>query len=148
MKSLCTALALLVAVADARADEPEVARVVQALAVRHDPPSCATLITSLHDPAGTLTTIVDTVTLPPWVAVRAARCAVGVEAADAAVHRWLRDPEKPGLTEVVVDALPTVPTVRAVALADAALHGPHAERARRRLAVSPTVELRAIAVRP
>lgn len=141
--------ALLVASGPARADDADdLRRATEALGVRHDPPGCADLARSLRDPAATLAAVVDGVTMPPWVPVRAARCAATLPQADADLRRWVADPARPGLVEIVLDALDGAAPDRVAAVARAALAGPHAARTRELLVHSSSAALRALAVGP
>jgi hypothetical protein len=148
-RALLAAWFAVVGAGAAVAGEPsEAASVEAALRVRHDPPSCEALVAGLRDPAAALAAVVETVELPPWVPLRAARCAARLPSAEPAVRRWVVDAARPGLAEVVVDALRQVEPARAVPLARAALAGPHADRIRERLATSDVPALRALAGSP
>lgn len=126
------------------AGEAAVTRVVHALSVRHDPPSCEILAAELATPGATFAAVAELNGLP-WTAMRAARCAARLGPSEPAVARWLVDPARVGLAEMVVAELDVLPEREAEVLARVALAGPLAERLRPALRASARPALRTLA---
>lgn len=145
------ALALALASSTAHAAPPadaDVARVADALSVRHDPPACADLAVLVARPGPVLVAVAERIESPPWVGPRAARCAVHHAEARAAVGAWLVDPDRAGLALLAVQALDELPEAEAMPLARAAAAGPLGGRLAATLRASAHPALRALAVRP
>lgn len=127
--------------------------VISALSTRDAPPPCAAIEAAISAPpegwSRAWARVADGYDGVPWVSVRAANCLMlraDAVAEDAAL-RWLAAPETAGLADVVLSAIDrVVPTPATKRLAHAAIAGPHAALARRRLAASPQPALRALAI--
>ena len=113
----------------------QVDQVVRALSSR-DPVSCAEVEGLTSTPTETLSHVVETVTRPSWVPMRAADCLVRNHAAEVqpALERWVVAPELAGLGRLVLGAIDTMPEAVAVPVVKRALVGSNpvlaAERAR------------------
>ncbi|MCB9680178.1 MAG: hypothetical protein H6733_01800 [Alphaproteobacteria bacterium] len=146
MRSWSAVVAALLSVPVAHAGDwaPSAAEreVIQALSAHDGAPPCADLVARLSDPTASLAAIVEHVDSPPTVAVRAARCVVVRDDADAIVRTWLGRTDWAGIARVVAVALPDLPEPRAVALATDALQGPHAARFVTVLRTAPSPALR------
>lgn len=107
-------------------DSPE-AKVYSSLLPREMQTSCATLTEDLESPAKTLNRIVETVTMPPWVPMRAATCMLDEHLDEAIpfVQDWLRNTETAGLAKLVQRRIDRMPTLAAEPIQKTALEGPH-----------------------
>lgn len=117
---------------------------VGALRTRDSAPSCAAVEALAAAPVPDLLWVVQTVTQPPTVGVRAATCLLRGHALDAvpALERWVVDPGLAGLGWTVlaeIDAVAAQDEALAVRLATRAITGgPDPAGARRRLAAAKT----------
>lgn len=120
---------------------PLTADVAAALSPRHVVGAPCDAVAALGPPEVVLAALLDavaTVTMPPWVGTRAARCVVArmdttPEAADAA-RTWLMDPAQPGLALIVVDHLDALPKDAVRPLAELAIQRVSADPTFARLA--------------
>lgn len=119
---------------------------LRALSVRDAEPSCSAIDALSPDPVVALTTLADTVTMPPVAPMRAVRCLVQLHAAEAepALSRWIADPTAEGYARLIADELASAPTDVAVRVATAGLAGPHAALIREKVRLAATPELRAL----
>lgn len=103
--------------------------------VRDPAPSCAALTAGLADPAAALLEVAEGAEAPPSAPIRAATCAIREHPArsEAAMLRWVRDRETMGLGLLVLDHLDRFEPELAARLAEAALAGEFADRARPRI---------------
>ena len=113
---------LVVLIATAHADDDALYR---ALSVRDPAPSCEHLASLADDPAAAFLRMAETVELPPWVPMRAARCLVAHhgEAAADAFERWVATPEQAGLGQLVLRRTTTLPEPVAARVVARALDG-------------------------
>ena len=119
--------------------------VVRTLSAR-DPVACSRVDASVD----TLRQVVDTVSMPPWVPMRAAQCLVEGHAAEieADLTRWVVDPADKGLGLLVLAEIDRLPTDLAVRIATKAVtEGPDRERAAARVADAASPEVRAVVSR-
>jgi hypothetical protein len=118
------------------------ADVIVALSVRH-PPSCADLHARIEradaDAATVFVHIAERYDGLPWVGMLTAQCAVPLVGARQAVRGWLVDPANAGLADVVLLALPGLPSNDAKELLAHALTGPHHDLAALRSRAMPTL---------
>ncbi len=130
--------------------DDEAARVQSALSVRHDPPGCAALTAELQAPREALVQVVETVTMPAWVPMRAAGCLVELypEQESERLVAWVTDPEWAGAGRLVLLQLDTMPESVALKVGEASLGGPLAELAAERLDASERPALRALRAAP
>ena len=141
-------LALLLsvtAVAAPPADLPTPSQVAvhRVLSARHFS-GCAPASAASETPVQDLIAVAETSTMPPWAALRAARCLVVDHAAEARpdLERWVTSAEQRGLGIVVLSALDEAPLEVAIPVAQAALTGPDPADVRRRLLSLQAPELR------
>lgn len=122
-------------------------RAIKALSVREPEPRCADVEGMVEEPVSTWRNIIAHVETPPWVPMRAATCLLAEHPreAEADALAWVADPEAAGLTTLVIGRLDGLPLDSAKRIGEAALAGPHAEIARRRLEKLRTPELRNLA---
>ncbi|MBT9557362.1 MAG: hypothetical protein IV100_15085 [Myxococcales bacterium] len=115
---------------------PEAERVYQMTLERDAPPPCSQLARGLKDAPAALLEVAETVTAPPWSAVRAATCLVRHHAAsvEPALLRWVHERETMGLGLVTLNHLKHVEPALAARLIAAARSGEYAEAAERRIA--------------
>lgn len=117
---------------------------VAALRTRDAAPACAALEALTPAPTADLLWVVDTVTMPPAVGVRAATCVLRghAGAASDALRRWVTHPDLVGLGWTLlaeIDAVAAQDEALAVELATLALTGsPDPAGARRRLQSAQT----------
>lgn len=134
--------------APAPSPEPvdEVTAVHRALSTRDAGPSCAEVEAMTTDPVATLTTIVQTVELPPQAPMRAATCLVDghAEAASDVLVGWMGAEETRGLALLVVQRLEDLPLGVAVQVAEAGLGGPVHDEVVAALHASERPELRTL----
>ena len=99
---------------------------IQRLSARDNQLTCASLSSSQLQKD--LTEIVDTVTRPPWVAMRAAACLTEIypKQSQEDLARWISAPDKKGLAFLIAGKLSKLPDTSAIAIAKAGLNGPHA----------------------
>ena len=114
------------------------------LKVKKPEPICKDVETGVADPGDALRGVVNNITTPPWVPMRAATCLLNshARAVEADALKWVADPEMSGLTTVVLGRLDTVPLDMAKTIATAALAGPHKELAKTRISRLRTKELK------
>ena len=91
--------------------------------------------------------LAETVTLPGWVAIRAATCVIRwyPESGYGHYHNWVDAPDMAGLVRVLVAEIDSLSETKAVELASAVLESPLAEWARTQLRKSKYVRLRQLA---
>lgn len=140
-----TLLSLALATAVAGPVDPAVDDVVTALSARHTPASCAALEADLADPAGTWVHIAETVPSPPWVAVRAARCAARHPGALPTLLAWFDRDDREGLARAVALDATELPEATAVAVIGRALGTSWADQARAVRDADPRPAVRAVA---
>lgn len=136
----------------AQADEPAVVyttaqiEMIQALSVRHDPPTCHELEKLSSEPLADLLVLVHEVKQPAWVGMRAAGCVVQRHGAEAEPElvRWVTSSDTLGLARLVASSIDALPPQVAVRVAGAGLEGVHREDQRARLASSTLPEVRAL----
>ena len=124
------------------------ADLIQALSSRDASPPCAELEAKLPTPASSLQALVEHVTMPPWVGMRAAGCLISGHALEArpALENWVVDPELHGLAILVLGQLDTLPTEVATGVATLAIEkGADPADARRRVARSTRPEIASLA---
>ncbi len=121
-----------------------------ALRTRDEAPSCAAVEALAAAPVQDLLWVVDTVTQPPTVGIRAATCLLRGHALDVqrALERWVVDPGLVGLGWTVlaeIDAIAAQDEALAVRLATRAIvGGPDPVGARRRLAPAKSAAVLAL----
>ena len=111
----------------------------RALSKRDSAPPCGEVESLSLDPLTDLVWLVDHITQPPWVGMRAARCILENHSVDAApvLQRWVVSPELKGLGYLILDSLDALSQDQASDLAKLALEeGPDPEAARVRIARS------------
>jgi hypothetical protein len=149
---LALALAFALPVVATAEDAPDPMQAVhRALSVRHGPPSCAEVESLSPTPVETLMRMVDEVTHPPWVPMRAAECLARRHHAQVgpALQRWVTAQELKGLGLLVVGLLDHLPEPLAVDLATLALsEGPAPDAVRARLLRAERPALRRLAAPP
>ncbi len=103
--------------------------------VRDPAPSCAALTAGLAEPAAALLEVAESAEAPPSSPIRAATCAIREHPArsEAAMLRWVRERRTMGLGLLVLDHLDRLEPALAARLADAAMAGEFADRARPRI---------------
>jgi len=111
---------------------------IRKLSIRDPEPSCNEVADGLADPAAELVHVAETVTMPPWVGMRAAACVASDHSAAAAeaLSRWVTEPSFKGLGLVAVQHLDGMGEAVAVSVAEAALAGHLADDVRDDLASS------------
>jgi len=121
-------------------------RLRRMLSVRDHAPACATLTPGSDRLVEDLQWLMDHITAPPWVGVRAAQCIIELHAETEVkrIEGWVQDSGKPGLILVVLGALNQVSPQTARTIAQAALKGPHTARVQPRLMKSKHPEVRAL----
>lgn len=121
------------------------ATVVRALSSR-DGVSCAAVEALTATPRETLEQVVDTVSAPPWVPMRAAQCLIEGHAAEIQprLEAWVVDPALKGLGRLVLAEIDQLPATIAIPVAKKALAGPDAVVAAARLRESASAEIRAL----
>ena len=124
--------------------------VLKALSVRDPEPPCAAVAALTPDPAASLERIAETVELPPWAPMRAARCLVAehAEAGEAAFLRWVVDPERAGLGELVLHRTRTLPEPVAAHVLERALLGDLREPALDAISADARATVRTLAPDP
>jgi hypothetical protein len=122
-------------------------KVYDRLKVKKPEPACKDVETGVSDALGAFRGIVEHVTTPPWVPMRAATCLINGHAKDIEPDalKWVADPEQTGLTTVVLGRLDTLPLAMAKTIATAALAGPHKDLAKTRISRLRTQELKDLA---
>ena len=121
-------------------------RLRKMLIARDKAPPCTELSKVSDRLVEDLQWLMDNVKAPPWVGVRAAQCSVELHATTevSRIQGWLLDPEKPGLTLVVLGELDTMPIPVVIAVIQTALTGPHAAKVHPRLMRSANPQIRAL----
>lgn len=122
--------------------QPERETVVRILSGR-DPVACSTIDASVE----TLREVVQTVSMPPWVPMRAAHCMIEghAQTIEDDLSSWVVDPETLGLGLLVLSELDLLPSELAVRVARLALtQGPSPERAAKRIVLAHQAEVRAL----
>lgn len=121
-------------------------RMIRALSTRDAGPTCADLEAMSASPVADLTAIVETVSMPPMVPMRAADCLVSRHAAEAeaTLAKWVVDPNTKGLAMLVTDRVGAIPEDVAVRLATGALAGPHAAAVKGAIEAAPQPAVRAL----
>ncbi len=120
---------------------------VQRLLPRDPEPTCAEVEAGLSQPGPSLVKIAEQVVSPPWAGMRAATCAIERSAdplIEAALMRWVLDPELAGLGLLAVNLLDRMPEEVAIRVAGTALEGPLSDRARDEIAGSAHQTVRAL----
>ena len=120
---------------------------VRAFSAREQSSPCGTLDALTSDPVADLTWVVETVTTPPWVGMRAAECLITQHAEEsrALLEIWVTHPEHKGLGWLVLDHLDALPQPMARDLALAAVsRGPDPAGARRRISRSKVPVVQAV----
>lgn len=124
------------------------AAMVRALSARDGSPSCAELAELSTDPLSDHLYIVNNVSSPPWVGMRAAECVITQhpEAGAETMRAWVTTPELKGLGWLVLRNLDDMPRELALGLAQTAIaDGPDPAGARKRVKRAKTEEIRAVA---
>lgn len=123
---------------------------IRALSMRDGEPSCAVVEALVPEPVPALIEIVETVTLPPMVPMRAANCLlVGhAEASADALDRWMTSESTRGLAMLVLQRFDSLPAPVAARLAASGLAGPHAADVRPVVEASVMPEVRALLATP
>lgn len=122
----------------------------QALTVRHDPPACDVLVAGLTEPRQALIDVVEHTSMPPWAPMRAAACLSDLYAQQESLRlvSWVSEDKWAGLGQMLLGRIDSLPVPVSVEVAKAALTGPVAETATRKLAGSSHAELRALVTAP
>jgi len=122
-------------------------KVYDRLKVKKPEPVCSDVETGVADPVDALKGVVNHISNPPWVPMRAATCLLNAhaKAVEADTLQWVADPEKASLTTVVLGRLDTLPIEMSKKIAAAALAGPHKELAKTRISRLRTKELKDMA---
>ncbi len=134
--------------AETWAPTPAETELVRALSARDGAPSCAELEAMVPAPVGSLQSIVEHVTMPPWVGMRAADCILAGHAAESRtlIESWVTRPELKGLGILTLGRLDAMPADIATAIATKAIEaGPDTADARKRVARSSRPEIAALA---
>lgn len=134
--------------ADAWTPSAPEAELIRALSARDGAPSCAELEAMVPAPVTSMQAIVEHVTMPPWVGMRAADCLVTGHATEIrpVIEGWVTHPDLKGLRILALGQLDAMPADVAVAIATKAIQaGPDAADARRRVARSSRPEIAALA---
>ncbi|MCK6506447.1 hypothetical protein L6R53_24250 [Myxococcota bacterium] len=120
--------------------------VYRALSVRDPEPTCAEVEALSPTPVETLREVVDRAQQPPWAGMRAANCLVQGHGAEvqADLVAWVGGADTRGLALLVLDQLDLLPEDVALAVATAALAGPHAADASARVPKSRHPALQAL----
>jgi hypothetical protein len=115
------------------------------LSVRDPEPRCADVEAVSATPVPDLLAMTE-IELPPAVSIRAAGCLVDGHAAEirAELVRWVTTPETRGLAILALDGLDRMPHDVAIEVATAALAGPLAADAKKRIARSADPEIQAL----
>ncbi len=130
---------------------PEGAEDIQrALAVRDPEPVCADVEALAPEPLVALLFLVEHVSMPPTVPMRAANCVVNghAEHAVSSLVQWAGDPNTLGLAKLLAMNVDAMPVAVSVVVAEAALVGPHAEVMREAVQGSVRPELSGLAATP
>ena len=107
----------------------------RALQARDAAPACDELEALSSEPETALIAVIEHVTMPPYVGIRAATCLIdgaSIELTPTLV-RWVSDPNTAGLATLVLTEIAALPVEVAHPIAAAALAGPHRETAQRLL---------------
>lgn len=121
----------------------------RALSARHAAP-CAQVTASSANPVSDLMAVVEHASLPPWAPMRAADCLVRHHASQPQVARamreWVADPDRLGLSRLVVTRLDELDPPQSLDLARRAWNARHDRPwVARRLERSARPEVRAVA---
>jgi hypothetical protein len=127
----------------AQADDEALLR---ALSVRDPVPSCSELAVLVPDPAVSLRNIAETVTLPPWAPMRAARCLVADHAkvSEPAFIAWVANPATAGLARLVLKRTAALEETAAARVIAAALPTSLRDDARAAIIADPRPALQAL----
>lgn len=123
--------------------QTEVAR----LASARDDLGCAALIAASPQPAVDLRAVAEAEPGPPWAAMRAGACLLGLSGPEpaAAALAWAADPDRGGLARLAAHRVDSLTESARLPVTEALLAGPHADRVRATLsrAADPGVSARA-----
>jgi hypothetical protein len=120
--------------------------VVRALSARDAVP-CADVEALTATPVETLRSVVSTVSMPPWVPMRAAQCLIERHAVDVQpdLERWVVDPATQGLGRMVLSGLDRIPIEVALPVARKALaEAPDRAMAQQKVSAALAPEIRAL----